>query len=533
MPSEQDFSKSPFNNLLQNALEQSEEKYRLLVDGVKDYAIFMLDPEGYVESWNDGARKLKGYEYNEIVGKHFSIFYPREVKERGYPEYELKEAANLGRFEDEGWRVRRDGSLFYANVVITAMRDQSGKLLGFSKITRDLTEKKRTEEMLRRSEEKYRLLIEGIKDYAIYMLDPEGKIVSWNEGAKRLKQYEEKEVIGKDVSIFYPQDKQKANYAKYELEQAIKYGKFEDEGVRVRKDGSQFIANVIITPIYNEKKELLGFSKITRDLTELKLAEQKLSKLNEELEKRVEERTQELSHAVEELKKINNELDNFIYTASHDLKAPVLNIEGLMTALTKALKKYNFDNPEINKLLAMINLSVARFQSTIKDLASINESNKTSKEDSSEILLTEMIEDVLLSIDHLAKESKAEITINTDQLPSIRFSKVQIKSIIYNLLINAIKYRSHDRSLEIRISSWRQDNNNVLEITDNGLGINEENKEKIFQMFKRLHSHVEGSGIGLYLVKRIVDNARGKIEVESEIGKGSTFRVFLPDQWKD
>jgi PAS domain S-box-containing protein len=183
---------------------QPEEHFREIVAGIEDYAIFLLDARGHVASWNAGAQRLKGYKAEEILGRHFSIFYPPEPLQRGWPEHELKVAAQTGRFLDEGWRLRQDGSRFWAHVTITALKAPTGALRGFLKITRDLTERKQAEEALRQSEERFRLLVEGIQDYAIFMLDPGGRIVSWNRGAERLKGYPRHEILGKHFSIFYP-----------------------------------------------------------------------------------------------------------------------------------------------------------------------------------------------------------------------------------------------------------------------------------------------------------------------------------------
>src|SRR5579884_3195613 len=185
---------------------QSERVFRMLVEGVRDYAIFLLDPQGHVASWNPGAERIKGYRAEEIIGQHFSRFYPQEAIDRGWPAHELKAAAAEGRFEDEGWRIRKDGSRFWANVVITALVDGAGSLRGFSKITRDLTERKQAEESLRRSEERFRHMIEGVKDYAIFMLDPQGNVATWNAGAERIKGYKDEEIIGQNFEKFYPQD---------------------------------------------------------------------------------------------------------------------------------------------------------------------------------------------------------------------------------------------------------------------------------------------------------------------------------------
>ena len=194
------------NTSNKETLRRSEERFKLLVESVRDYAIFMLDPEGRVLTWNAGAQRFKGYSAEEIIGQHFSRFYPAEALARDLPGHELKVAAATGVFEDEGWRVRKDGSLFWANVVITAMRDASGELVGFAKVTRDLTQRRDHEEDLRRSEERLRLLIEGVREYAIFMLDANGSVVTWNVGAQRIKGYRAEEIIGQHFSVFYPQD---------------------------------------------------------------------------------------------------------------------------------------------------------------------------------------------------------------------------------------------------------------------------------------------------------------------------------------
>ncbi len=258
----------------EEALRRSEERFRHMVEGVQDYAIFMLDQHGNVATWNAGAERIKGYKADEIIGKHFSTFYPRDVADSGFPAHELKVAAAEGRFEDEGWRVRKDGSQFWANVVITAVKDDQGGLLGFTKVTRDLTARKQAEEALRRSEERFRLIVESAKDYAIFLLDPQGHVASWNPGAERIKGYTAADIIGKHFSTFYPQEALDRGWPAHELKVAAAEGRFEDEGWRVRKDGSQFWANVVITALKDERGNLLGFSKITRDLTERKRAEE-------------------------------------------------------------------------------------------------------------------------------------------------------------------------------------------------------------------------------------------------------------------
>src|SRR5688572_4119500 len=260
-----------------------DDVFRRIVESVRDYAIFLLDAKGFVKTWNTGARLIKGYAAEEIIGQHFSKFYPQEAIARRWPDRELEEAARVGRFEDNGWRVRKDGSQFWANVVITAIRDERGVVQGFSKVTRDLTERRSEEERLRQSEERFRLLVDNVEDYAIFLLDPTGHVVTWNRGAQRLKGYSAADIVGRHFSVFYPEDANAKRWPQHELEQAEAKGRFEDEGWRLRKDGSQFWANVVITALRGRDGGLRGFSKITRDLTERRLGEIRLRESEERL----------------------------------------------------------------------------------------------------------------------------------------------------------------------------------------------------------------------------------------------------------
>jgi PAS domain S-box-containing protein len=246
---------------------------------VKDYAIFMLDPEGKIVTWNEGAKRIKGYEEHEIVGKHVSVFYPKEDIESGNLVRQLEEAKNNGSYEEEGIRVRKDGTNFVAHVLITAIYDDQKGLRGYSKVTRDISEKKIAEKNLSETESRYRQMIETVQDYAIFRLDPEGRILTWNEGARRLKGYEAAEIIGKHFSVFYPPDLQAEKFPDYELKVAAKDGKFEHEGWRIRKDGSKFWASVVISRLADGEGNLLGFTKVTRDLTERKRAEEMMASL--------------------------------------------------------------------------------------------------------------------------------------------------------------------------------------------------------------------------------------------------------------
>src|SRR5438552_3185326 len=251
----------------------SEDVFRLMVENVKDYAIFMLDVGGRVASWNAGAERIKGYSAKEIIGQHFSRFYPPEDVQARKPERELQVAAAEGQWEDEGWRVRKDGVRFWANVIITTLHDAEGTPLGFAKLTRDLTERRRAEAVHRQNEERLRLMVDSVKDFAIIMLDREGRVITWNTGAERTEGYRAEEILGRHFSRFYPPEDVAQGKPEWELDRAAREGQLEDEGWRVRKDGSRFWANVVITPIRDAQRVLVGFAKVTRDATERRRAE--------------------------------------------------------------------------------------------------------------------------------------------------------------------------------------------------------------------------------------------------------------------
>ena len=494
---------------------EDELHYRFLLESVKDYAIFMLDPEGHIATWNPGAEKIKGYTRDEILYKYFAIFYTEEDREQGYPAFLLEKVKREGKHEERGWRVRKNGEKFWANVSIFAMYNPEGELIGFSKVTKDLTEQKILEDRLNntyqeliKSEERARLLISGVKDYAIFLVSPEGNIASWNNGAKAIKGYEAEEVLGKPISIFYLPDAVEGNFPQYELRKALEGGRFEDEGWRLRKDGSQFWANVLITPIYNHEEQHIGFSKITRDLTE-----------------RV--RNEELMRKNQELHRVNQDLDNFIYAASHDLKAPISNIEGLLAVLQESIAPEALANEYNSKILSMMQESVNRFKKTIATLTDVVKLQSGNTQAASAVNISEILNEIILDMKQMVDFSNVTIRTKLDNTLSVFFSRSNLRSILYNLISNAIKYHHPDRRPIIQINGREEHGFVVLEVKDNGLGMGNAEKGTIFRMFQRLHDHVEGTGVGLFMVRRIVENAGGKIEVQSQLGEGSTFTIYL------
>jgi PAS domain S-box-containing protein len=264
-------------------LANYERRYEMLVASISDYAIYMLDTDGYVSSWNAGAERFKGYQAAEILGEHFSRFYTDEDRAGGLPARALATATREGRFEGEGWRMRKDGTRFFANVVIDPIRDAEGKLVGFAKITRDITERMKTLEALRESEQRFRLLVQGVTDYAIYMLSPEGIITNWNVGAQRIKGYTQDEAVGSNFRRFFTEEDRASGLPERALETAGREGRFESEGWRVRQDGTRFWASAVVDRIQDEQGHLIGFAKITRDITEKRKAAESLEQARDAL----------------------------------------------------------------------------------------------------------------------------------------------------------------------------------------------------------------------------------------------------------
>jgi PAS domain S-box-containing protein len=348
---------SPASNLplAERRIREGLDQFRLTLEGVLDCAIFMLDPEGRIATWDTGAQRIKGYKASEIIGKHFSIFYPNEDIDSGKPESQLEVASREGRFEEEGWRKRKNGSSFWANVIITAIRDREGQLLGFGQVTRDFTERKEHEERLRLSEERFHLLIEGVQDYAIYMMDPEGLITTWNTGAERIKGYQASEIVGKHFSTFFPEEDVRSGKPQCILEEAARTGRVEQEGWRVRKDGSRLWVNGIVTALHDGSGKLIGFSKVTRDITDRMLQQKALQTEILEKEKaqaelaKSEESLRQLSLSLlrtqdEERRRIGREMHDSLgqYLSALKMKLGTLSVrESNLTAHNRAKNSVN------------------------------------------------------------------------------------------------------------------------------------------------------------------------------------------------
>ncbi|EYS98285.1 chemotaxis protein CheY [Cupriavidus sp. SK-4] len=477
--------------------------YQTLVDSVQDYAIFTLDVGGHVSSWNKGAARIKGYAREEILGKHFSQFYTPDAIARNWPQAELKAAAEQGRFEDEGWRVRKDGSRFWANVVITALKDADGRLIGFGKVTRDMTEQRRAAEALRQSEETLRLLVEGVKDYAIFMLDPGGHIVSWNSGASYIKGYRRDEIIGRHFSVFYPQEDVAAGKPSRQLALAQRVGRVEDEGWRVRKDGSLFWANVTLTAVYDESRTLRGFAKVTRDMSERRRRE--------------------------ELERSSQRMNEFLATLSHELRNPLAPVHSALAAMRLAPE----DAVLANRSLAMIERQVTHLSRLVDDLLDIG--RITSGRIELRMEPVEFNEIIALGVEAAqpaldAKSQRVEVRTHAGSIP-MRADKTRLVQVMQNLVLNASKFSPPGSS--VTIATTIRNRTLQVQVMDQGRGIGPRAIDEIFNLFmqeSRPGTDVQGGlGIGLSLCRSLVELHGGSIAAASAgPGQGSTFTLRLP-----
>ncbi|KQV89187.1 PAS domain-containing hybrid sensor histidine kinase/response regulator [Pelomonas sp. Root1237] len=507
-------------------LQRSEERFRLLVDSVRDYAIFMLDPAGHVLTWNAGAERFKGYKADEIIGSHFSRFYPPEALARQLPAHELEMAAREGAFEDEGWRVRKDGSLFWANVVITAMRDPTGRLVGFAKVTRDLTQRRNHEEALKRSEERFRLLVEGVADYAIFMLDVNGRVASWNEGAQRIKGYAAEDILGEHFSIFYPPEVRASGWPEYELQQAQEIGRFVDTGWRLRKDGTSFWAQVSITALRDETGQLIGYAKLTRDLT-ASMRIEAMEIANREHEEILDaERNARI--AAQRATRIK---DEFLATLSHELRTPLTAILGWTQVLLRA--KPGDERVNLQRAIEVIDRNARAQVQLIDDLLDLNRiMTGKLRLDLQQLSMANVIQAAVETVTPSASAKGVELQSLLDTGPAmVNGDSGRLQQVVWNLLNNAIKFTPAGGRVQVLLQ--RVNSQVEFSVSDTGIGIPAAFLPQVFDRFTQQDGSTSrahgGLGLGLAICKQLIELHGGNIRAESAgEGRGASFFVRLP-----
>lgn len=485
--------------------------YRALVESVRDYAIFMLDPLGVVISWNAGAEHIKGYAADEIIGRNFKVFYLPEDRNSGRPELELETAEKTGRYEDESWRLRKDGSRFRAHVIVTALRDAQGELLGFAKVTQDVTERWEAEQELRESEKRFRILVDQIRDYAIYLLSPEGRITTWNLGARRIEQYEASEVIGRHFSMFHaPEDIARGKLTRL-MQQAKDAGAARETGWRIRKDGSRFWADVTLTALRDANGNLYGFAKIVRDLTEQVEAE-------------------ELAMAYAAAQEAVRVRDEFLSIASHELRTPLAAMHLQLQVVKRQLDGDSLDQakdrltPGIERALGSAE-RLSRLVDTLLDVTRITTNRvqlHLSDFDMAEVVLEEAGR-----LAGIAGEAGCELSVQAQAGIVGRWDRLRIEQALMNLVANACKYAPGG---PIHIGVERDAGRVRVWVQDSGPGIAADSIGQIFDRFVQAGpaGKESGLGLGLFVTRQIAEAHGGTASVVSSEGEGSRFTIELP-----
>ncbi|MEO8506302.1 MAG: PAS domain S-box protein [Betaproteobacteria bacterium] len=478
------------------------DAYRLMVEGVRDYAIFMLNPDGVIATWNEGAQRIKGYAASEIIGQHFSRFYTADALAKGWPDEELRRARELGRFEDESWRIRKDGSRFWANVIITALHNEKGELIGFSKITRDLTDRRAHEELLRQSEEHFRLLVEGVKGHAIFLVDPDGVVMNWNAGAERVLGFRSSEVVGRDLSLLYIDEDVVAGRPEKHLANARDAGYAEDMGWRLKSDGTRLWAESTITALRDRDGTLRGFATIVRDLSERR--------------------------RVQELETEGKRINEFIAMLAHELRNPLAPISNAVRILEKTET-----SPEVERNTQLIARQVGHLSRLVDDLLDVSRITSGKIRMRKEPLeLNALVQAAVESVRPAVEGYGHTIEMQPAKQPlHVDGDDTRLTQVVVNLVTNAAKYTP--RGGRVRLELLGRGSIAVLRVIDNGLGMTKALMDSVFELFvqgdRALDRAEGGLGVGLTLVKRIVTMHGGTIGVTSAgPDQGSEFTVTLP-----
>src|SRR3984957_19167034 len=497
------------------------ENVQLLVNAVIDYAIYMLDLDGHVVTWNSGAVRLKGYSAEEIIGQSFTRFYTPEDLQAGIPQKALRVARETGRFEAEGWRVRKDGSRFWASVVIDAVRDQHGKTIAFAKVTRDVTERQRAHQALVESEARYRRLVEGVTDYAIFQLDPTGRVISWNPGAQRIKGYTRDEIVGQHFSAFYTEEDVKTKLPERALRTAVETGKYDAEGWRLRKDGSKFWASVVIDAIYDEQGRISGFAKITRDITERREAQLVLKATQEQLA---------ASQKMEAVGQLSGGI-------AHDFNNLLMVVIGnLETVQRQAAKQPS--NPAMSRAIANAMRGAQRAATLTSRLLAF------SRRQALDPKPMDVNKFLMGAADFIQRSLGETVQVEVVGSPGLWLVEVdanQLEVALLNLAINGRDAMPSGGKLTIESANVFADENYsrfnpeiapgqyvAICVTDSGVGMPRDVIDRAFEPFYTTKELGHGTGLGLSQVYGFVKQSGGHVKIYSEVGQGTTVKIYLP-----
>jgi len=486
-------------------------RYRLLVDSITDYAVYMLDPGGHVISWNPGAQRFKGYTESEILGQHFSRFFTEEDRAVDRPGNALRAAAAEGRFESEGWRIRKDGTRFWAHAIIDTIRAADGTLLGFAKITRDLSERREAELALRRSEERFRLLVQSVTDYAIYMLDAEGRVSNWNTGAQRIKGYTPEEIIGQHFSKFYSEEDRAKGEPERGLATALREGRFEKEGWRIRKDGTRFWANIVIDPIRDEAGNVIGFAKVTRDITERMEAQKALEQAREAFFQ---------SQKAEALGQLTGGI-------AHDFN----NLLMVILSSLELLQKRVPDDPKIARLINNALQGAQRGASLTQRMLAFARRQELEAEP---VDVAGLVQGMMDLVERSLGPAVTVATAFPHNLPRVIADANQLELALLNLAVNARDAMPNGGPIAIAARAEKVMGGDLdpglyvcLSVTDSGTGMDPETLARAVEPFFTTKGVGKGTGLGLSMVHGMAEQLGGRFVLRSTPGKGTTAEIWL------
>ena len=499
----------------EQALLETESRFRMLVQGVVDYAMYMLDPNGIVVNWNAGAERIKGYRADEIVGRHFSQFYTQQDRAAGLPFKALAQAASQGRFEGEGIRLRKDGSRFWASVVIDAIYDDQGRIGGFAKITCDISERMAAQQALRDSERQFRLLVSSVTDYALFMLDPNGVVVSWNAGAEKIKGYKPQEIIGRHFSCFYTEKDRADGVPLQALNTARADGRFEAESWRVRKDGSLFWANVVIDAIHDEEGKLIGFAKVTRDVTEKRKTQEALARAQEQM-----------AHAQK-----MEALGELTGGVAHDFN----NLLMIVSGQAELLKRNAAANDKALRAADAIATAARRGEALTRRLLAFSRRQQLRPESVDLTALATSLKEMLSG--SLGKHIELTVMVPEGIWP-VKADLSELELAVVNLCINARDAMPEGGLLTILTENRRLPGGAgapeltgdfvAITVADNGVGIPDDILPRVCDPFFTTKPIGQGTGLGLSQAYGFAHQSGGAITIDSELGKGTRITVYLP-----
>ena len=488
-----------------------QQRFQLLINSITDYAIYMLDPTGRVTTWNPGAERFKGYNADEIMGQHFSVFFTAEDREADLPGRALKTALAEGRFEAEGWRIRKDGTRFWANAILDPVFSD-GEHIGFAKITRDITARREQEAALFESEQRFRMLVQAVRDYAIYMLDTEGRITNWNSGAANIKGYSADEIVGEHFSRFYTEEDRARGEPQFALETALREGKYEREAWRVRKDGTLFWASVLLDPIFDDNGKHIGFAKITRDITERKKAQDELEETRVSLVQ---------SQKLQALGELTGGI-------AHDFNNLMTVVAGSADFL---LRKPDLPEAKRKQYLEAITETAERATALTNHLLAFSRRQPVKPE----------VIDLNLRLDALAEVlsrtlgSKIDVELDLSPGPScVEVDAAQLETAILNAAVNARDAMPDGGTLKLSTRSICEGDLDfvVLSIADTGVGMPRETIDRAFEPFFTTKDVGKGTGLGLSQIHGFAAQAGGRAEIRSAEGEGTTIVLTLPQTEK-